>query len=149
MKTYKIKYSHDKAKEVLNNIGAIFFGKSSQDDFYLKTHDGNVFKLQKEDETMHLVNLYFDKDGFVLNMSEYLAPEVRDALLPIFQDRSLALRKERENYSWKGSKISLDRVEKYGEFIEFSPNGDDAKKELFEVFGAKPEDLIVKSYFDL
>lgn len=70
-------------------------------------------------------------------------------MLPLFNGNQYVLRKIRELYSWKGSKIKLDNVEKYGEFVEFYPVDDEAKLELFEKFGVKKEDLIAKSYFSL
>lgn len=149
MKEYKAKYPHAQAKELLNRIGAIFTGKKEQSDFYLKTKNSNIFKLQKEDGSMYLVNLTLEDGGFVLNISEYLSEEVRDVLSPLFQNNPLVLKKSRECYSWKGSEISLDRVEKFGEFIEFYPVSEEAKTELLETFGVKESDFVTKSYFDL
>lgn len=149
MREYKAKYSHEKAKEVLRNIGAIFLEKRINEDFYLKTRNGNIFKLKKEDESIYLIGLDQAEDGFDLVVSEYLNPEVTDILLPLFKNNSLVLKKNREVYSWRGSKIVLNVVEKTGEYLEFYPINEEMKKEIMENFELKKADLISKSYFDL
>ena len=149
MKEYKVKYSHAKAKEIISNIGAVFAGKVEQKDFYLKTKNGIIYKLQKEDGGIRLVNLNQEEGGFVLNISEYLSEEVHDILLPLFENNPLVLKKDREFYTWKGSKIALDKVEKFGEFLELHPVDENAQNELFEAFGITSKDLITKSYFEL
>ncbi len=149
MREYKVKYSHDKAREVLGNIGAIFLEKKEHDDFYLKTRDGNIFKFKKDGEKVYLVGLDQAEDGFDLVVSEYLNKEVADILLPLFRENPLVLRKNREIYSWKGSRIMLDTVEKIGEYLEFYPPSDEVKKEIMDSFGLHPADLVTKSYFDL
>lgn len=149
MKEYKAKYSHDEARKILEEIGAIFLEKSVQSDFYLKTKNANIFKLEKKDGRVYLMNLVYEGRGFIFNILECLDQEVSDKLLPLFEPGSLVLEKTKEHYSWKGSKIILDSVEKYGDFIELSPISEEAKEELFQTFGVKPENLIIKSYFDL
>ncbi|MBU4350890.1 CYTH domain-containing protein [Patescibacteria group bacterium] len=146
---YKAKYSHEKAKEILDEIGAVFVQKEQHDDFYLKIDNGRIFKLQKNGDDIYLVLLNREDGGFAVDMHEYLPKETSDVLLPLFKGNQYVLRKTRELYSWKGSKIELDSVEKYGEFIEFYPVDEEAKPELFEKFGIEETDLITKSYFSL
>ena len=123
--------------------------KKEHDDFYLKTKNGNIFKLKKDDNNVYLIGLNQEEEGFDLVLSEYLSSEVSDILMPLFQNNRFVLKKVRENYSWKGSRIMLDNVENIGEYIEFYPTNDEAKIELFEAFGIHSSDLVVKSYFDL
>lgn len=146
---YKAKYSHEKAREVINEIGAVFIEKKDHDDFYLKIDNSRIFKMQKDGDDIYLVALSREDGGFVVDMHEYLPKDTSDILLPLFKGNQFILRKVREIYSWKGSKIELDRVEKYGEFIEFYPNDEEAKLELLEKFGIKETDLVTKSYFSL
>lgn len=149
MVEYKAKYSHEKAKEIIKEIGAVFVEKKDHDDFYLKIDNGRIFKMQKDGDDVYLVALSSENGGFVVDMHEYLPKDTSDILLSLFRGNQFVLRKAREVYSWKGTKIELDRVEKYGEFIEFYPNDEEAKKELFEKFGIKQSDLVTKSYFSL
>lgn len=149
MREYKAKYPHDRAKEVLNSIGAIFLDKKEHDDFYLKTKNGNIFKLKREGENVYLIGLDQVEDGFDLVVSEYLNKEVADILLPLFKNNPLVLKKNREVYSWKGSRIMLDTVEKIGEYLEFYPVNDEARMEIMDNFGLQASELITKSYFDL
>lgn len=146
---YKAKYSHEKAKEVLDEIGAIFVEKTEHNDFYLKIDNSRIFKFQKNGDDIYLVILSQEDGGFNINTHEYLPKDTSDILLPLFKRNQYVLRKNRELYSWKGSKIELDSVEKYGEFIEFYPVDDEAKFELFEKFGIQETDLVTKSYFSL
>jgi len=149
MREYKAKYPHDRAKEVLNNIGAIFLEKKEHDDFYLKTKNGDIFKFKREGENVYLVGLDQVEDGFDLVVSEFLNKEVADILLPLFKNNPLVLKKNREVYSWKGSRIMLDNVQKIGEYLEFYPVNDEARVEIMDNFGLRTSDLIIKSYFDL
>lgn len=149
MTEYKAKYSHIKAKEILNEIGVIYAGNEQINDFYLKIDNGRIYKLQKNGDDVYLTVLIQEDGGFILDMHEYLPKDTSDILSPLFKSNQYVLRKNRELYSWKGSKISLDNVEKYGEFIEFYPVDEEAKVELFEKFNIKETDLVTKSYFSL
>ncbi len=149
MMEYKAKYPHAKAREIIDKIGAMFAGKEEIDDFYLKLDKGNIFKLQKNGDNVYLIILSHNDGGFSIELSEYLSKDISNLLLPLFKGNQYVLTKNRELYSWKGSKIELDSVEKYGEFIEFYPIDNEAKLELFEKFGVKESDLVVKSYFNL
>lgn len=149
MREYKAKYSHEKARQILADIGAIFLDKKEHDDFYLKTKNGNILKFKKDGDDVYFIGLDQQEEGFDLVASEYLNREVSDVLMPLFQNNPFVLKKVRENYSWKGSRIMLDSVEKIGEYIEFYPTNDEAKIELFEIFGVHSSDLVTKSYFDL
>lgn len=146
---YKAKYSHEKAKEILDEIGAVFVEKKEHSDFYLKIDNGRIFKLQKDGDDVYLVILSREDGGFSVDMHEYLPKDTSDILLSLFKGNQYVLRKVRELYSWKGSKIELDSVEKYGEFMEFYPVDEEAKLELFEKFGIGETDLVTKSYFNL
>lgn len=146
---YKAKYSHEKARMVLDEIGAVFVEKKEHDDFYLKIDNGRIFKIQKNGEDVYLVVLSKEDGGFTVDMQEYLPKDTSDILIPLFKGNQYVLRKIREIYSWKGSKIELDSVEKYGEFIEFYSGDNEAKLELFEKFGINEEDLVTESYFSL
>jgi len=149
MTEYKAKYSHEKAKEILIEIGAIFVEKKEHDDFYLKIENGRIFKIQKDGNDVYLVALSSENGGFVIDMHEYLPKDTSDILVSLFRGNQFVLRKVREIYSWKGSKIELDRVEKYGEFVEFYPVDEEAKIELFDKFGINETNLVTKSYFSL
>lgn len=149
MTEYKAKYSHDEAREILDKIGAVFIEKEQHDDFYLKIDNGRIFKFQKNGDDIYLTVLSREDGGFIVDMNEYLPKDTSNILLPLFKSNQYVLRKTRELYSWKGSKIKLDSVEKYGEFIEFYPVDSEAKLELFEKFGIKETDLVTKSYFSL
>lgn len=149
MKEYKAKYSHAKAKEIIDKIGAVFVEKKQHDDFYLKIENGRIYKFQKNGDDIYLIVLSQEDGGFIVDMHEYLPKDTSDILLPLFKDNQYVLRKARELFSWKGSKIELDSVDKYGEFIEFYPIDDEAKLEIFAKFGVKESDLITKSYFSL
>lgn len=146
---YKAKYSHEKARKILDKIGAIFVEKKNNDDFYLKIDNGRILKLQKNGDDIYLIVLGREDGGFVVDMNEYLSKDISDILLPLFKGNQYVLRKTREVYSWKGSRIALDSVEKYGEYIEFYPVDDEAKIELFGNFNIKETDLVTKSYFSL
>lgn len=146
---YKAKYSHAQAKEILDNIGAIFVEKKEHDDFYLKIENGHIWKLQRNDDDVYLVSLNQENGGFAIQTNEYLPKDAANILLPLFKSNQFVLRKAKNLYSWKGSKIELDSVQKYGEFIEFYPVDDEAKIELMETFGVKESDLITKSYFSM
>lgn len=146
---YKAKYSHIQAKEIIDRIGAVFVEKKEHDDFYLKIDNGYIYKLQKNGDDVYLLILSREDGGFNIDMHEYLPKDTSSILLSLFRSNQYVLRKIKELYSWKGSKIELDSVEKYGEFIEFYPVDEEAKLELFEKFGIKETDLITKSYFSL
>lgn len=149
MMEYKAKYSHAKAREILDEIGAVFIEKEQHDDFYLKIDNGHIYKLQKNGDDVYLTILSQEDGGFIVDLHEYLPKDTSDILLSLFKGNQYVLKKTRELYSWKGSKIELDSVEKYGEFIEFYPIDGEAKLELFEKFGVKETDLVTKSYFSL
>lgn len=146
---YKVKYEHEKARRILDEIGAVFADKKQHDDFYLKAEKGNILKLQKSGDDIYLVNLIHEDGGFVENVSEYLSKDISGILSQLFKDNHYVIRKMRESYSWKGSKIRLDTVQGYGEFVEFYPADEESKIEIFEKFGVKESDLVTKSYFDL
>lgn len=149
MTEYKAKYSHLQARDIFDKIGAIFTGKEQLDDFYLKIENGRIWKLQKNGDDVYLTVLGHEDGGFIVEMHEYLPKDASNILFLLFKGNQFVLRKIREVYSWKGSKIALDTVEKYGEFIEFYPVDNEAKIELFGVFGIKESDLVTKSYFSL
>lgn len=150
MMEYKAKYPHLKARQIIDEIGAVFVEKKEHDDFYLKIENGRIYKLQKNGDDIYLVILGQEDGGFNVDMHEYLPKDTSNILLSLFKSNQYVLRKTREIYSWKGSKIELNVVEKYGEFIEFYPVDDgEAKLELFEKFGIREEDLVRKSYFSL
>jgi adenylate cyclase class IV len=146
---YKARYSHDKARGIIEEIGAIFVEKKEHDDFYLKIENGHIWKLQRNGEDVYLVSLSQEDGGFVVNVNEYLPKDTSAMLLSLFKGNQFSLRKTKNLYSWKGSKIELDIVQKYGEFIEFYPVDEEAKLELFEKFGIKETDLVKQSYFSL
>lgn len=149
MTEYKVKYSHAQAREIIGKIGAISSVKEQLDDFYLKIGNNHIYKLQKNGDDIYLAILNQEDGGFIVDMYEYLPKDTSDILLPLFKSNQYVLRKTRELYSWKGSKIALDSVEKYGEFIEFYPVDNEAKLELFGLFDVKEADLVTKSYFSL
>lgn len=149
MTEYKVKYPHAQALEIIDKIGAVFVKEEQHDDFYLKIDNGRIYKLQKNDGDIYLVILSREDGGFIVDLQEYLPKEASEVLLSLFKGNQYVLRKARKVYSWKGSKIELDNVEKYGEFLEFYPVDEEAKLELFEKFNIKETDLITKSYFSL
>lgn len=149
MLQYKAKYSHDRAREIIDEIGAVFIEKKEHDDFYLKIESGNIWKLQRNDDDVYLALLRQKGKGFSVDVYEYLPKETSNILLPLFKNNQYVLRKLKEFYSWKGSKIELASVQRYGDFIEFYPESEEEKNELLETFGIKEEELVTKSYFSL
>ena len=149
MKEFKIKYHHNKAKEILETIKARFKGKTQLEDFYLKSDQKNIWKISKENGKMYLVNLIKRKNGFDINISKRLDKEATSDLMRYFENNSLVMKKIREHYFWKEAEIVLDNIIGLGEFIELYPQNELSKKGLFNIFCIKPSDLITKSYYDI
>jgi len=149
MKEFKIKYSHNKAKEILEEIGARFKEKTRLEDFYLKSDPKNIWKISREKDKVYLVNLIKGKDGFAINISERLDKEATNSLIRYFKNNPLVMKKIREHYFWKRTEIVLDDVIGLGEFIELYPQNETLKEELFKIFGIKSSELITKSYYDI
>jgi adenylate cyclase class IV len=149
MKEFKIKYPHNKAKEILKNIGARFKEKTEQEDFYLKSTDTSIWRLKKEGNEIYLINFTKEKEGFGINLSERLDKETTESLLSFFKNNPLVIKKIREHYYRKGSKIVLDNVVGLGEFLELYPSDKVSKEELLKVFNINPSELITESYYDM
>ena len=149
MKEFKIKYSHNKAREILKDIGAKFLEKTEQEDFYLKNTEETILRLKKEGNEIYLINFTKEKDGFGINLSERLDKEAAKSLLLLFKNNPLVIKKVREHYYWKGAKIVLDNVIGLGEFIELYPQDEASKEELLKVLKINPSELITESYYDM
>jgi len=149
MKEFKIKYPHNKAREILKNIKAKFTEKTEQEDFYLKSTNTGILRLKKEGNEIYLIHLTKEKEGFGINLSERLDEEVTNSLLSFFKNNQLVIKKTREHYFWKGAKIVLDNVGGLGEFMEVYPQDEVTKEELLKAFKINPTELITESYYDM
>jgi len=157
----KAKIDNRKVEEKLLSSGGIFVGEENQVDTYfqhpcydLKKKDealrvreskGSVYltfkgpRIDKETKTRCEIEVKVEGDIFSLLEAIGFLPFAR-------------IKKKRRIFRWRSLQISVDRVEKLGNFIEIEGKSFEEKPSIFyllEILGIKRSCLIRKSYLEL
>ncbi len=160
----------DKIKKALEKIEADFVGSETQIDRVFgasKFLDSNKMIVEgglsarirevKDKKTLEFKEILREKGGIELS-SEVTSAEMAEKMLKKLDfEEAFTIKKIREDYSYKDFKISLDKVEQLGNFIEIEKivssenKTNEAKKECSDLLnilapGAKIE---TKKYGDL
>lgn len=146
---YKIRHDHEKARGILKNLNATFVKKELLEDFYLVSNDRDIYKIAKASGGTRFIHLVNEGNNFRKSTDIELEASAEKVLVKIFDNSGAVMRKNREHYKWKQSKIVLDSITDLDEFIEFYPANEEDKEALFTKFRVEESDLIVESYYSL
>lgn len=149
MREFKVKYEHDKAREILTDLGAQFAKEEILEDFYLIDDGRNIYKLARVGGIIKIVHLINEEKGFTVVLNVKVDKQAQRGLSRFLDNNSQVMRKERTHYKWQGSEVVLDKIVSLGEFIELYPTNDKSKRYLFKIFNIQVRDLIKESYNSL
>jgi adenylate cyclase class IV len=146
MKGFKVRYNHHDAEKVLEKLEAEFMKEEILEDFYIRENKQGIWKLSKIGETIKIVHLANDGDGFATTHEAAIEGAPRRELGRFFNESEKVMRKMRRHYKWKEMEIVLDNIAGLGEFIELYPADEKTKQDIFALFGVQTGDLIKISY---
>lgn len=146
MKEFKVKYDHCAAEKVLAGLKAQFEKEEVLEDFYIRENKQGIWKLSKVGETIKIIHLASDGDGFATIHEAVIEGAPRGELGRFFNESEKVIRKNRRYYKWKGSEIVLDNIAGLGEFMELYPADEGIKQDVFASFNIRAGDLIKISY---
>jgi predicted adenylyl cyclase CyaB len=157
----KAKYpSLAKARTIAGTLGARFGGTLKQTDTYLKVRQGRL-KL-REINRKKLELIYYRRDNVRRNRySNYTVlelqkkAEAKKVLSSLFET-TVVVKKKRELYLYKNSRIHIDFVAGLGGFVEFEVLVVRGKRQaqqlmsfLWSKFGIESSSVIAGSYSDM
>jgi predicted adenylyl cyclase CyaB len=157
----KAKYpSSIRARSISRKLGASFKGTLRQTDTYYKVKQGRL-KLREINSKLFELIYYQRANARGNRYSQYTVLELKDKdaakrVLNSLFETLVVVKKTRDLFLYKNSRIHVDSVSGLGEFIEFEvlvTRGKNQAQELMSFlrteFGIKSPSLIAGSYSDM
>ena len=152
---------HNKIREVLNTLSAVFIGKDHQIDTYF---DVQLGRLKLREGNIENALIYYEREEIQRPKKSQVilyrdpAPPLK-AILSKAMDVLVIVDKQREIYFIGNVKFNLDTLQSLGSFVEIEAIDEDGTigemrlheqcKEYFALFEIADDQLIAKSYSDL
>jgi predicted adenylyl cyclase CyaB len=147
-----------RVSSILNKIGAVRKGILNQKDIYFTINNG-LLKLRIQDDKNELIKYFRDETGKtrwsnydILIISGNNLEEYFHSLFKI----EVVVKKKRELWIYKNTRIHLDKVNKLGAFLELETLARQGKKkaarefnEIISLLNLPKEKQILVSYRDL
>jgi adenylate cyclase, class 2 len=157
----KAKYpSLAQAREISRTLGARFGGMLNQTDTYFRVKQGRLKLREINDRGLELIH-YRRKNTLGSRYSDYTVLELKKKeaakrVLKSLFDTLVIVKKKRELFLYKNSRIHIDSVVGLGGFIEFEVLVTRGKKQANQLmlflkreFGIDSSNLIAGSYSDM
>ena len=144
---FRFSYNNEKAKEVLQTIGAVFHKEIVTGEIQLSVDEGNVYRIFHDANGQYRFN-HHANTGLDLKLVRkiVLLPHTKDLCDMLFSDPRRVLHRVLRQYAWERSTILVVQYAELGNFIVIMPDDESEKKALFTAFGLTDADALKEGF---